>query len=76
MADCRGPPAIPATRARFEPNDVIVNENDVMVSESDVIWCCGDAGMVDVSVEECSKLIDQYEATEQGKVEQLMSIDG
>ena len=34
------------------------------------------AGMVDVSVEECSKLIGQYEATDQGKVEGLMSIDG
>ena len=32
--------------------------------------------MVDVSVEECSKLIGQYEATDQGKVEGLMSIDG
>ena len=29
-----------------------------------------------MSVEECSKLIGQYEATDQGKVEGLMSIDG
>ena len=32
--------------------------------------------MVDVRVEDCSKLIGHYEATDQGKVEGLMSIDG
>ena len=29
-----------------------------------------------MSVEQCSELIGQYEATDQGKVEGLMSIDG
>ena len=33
-------------------------------------------GMEDASIEYCSQLIGQYEATEQGKVEGLMSIDG
>ena len=32
--------------------------------------------MGDISVEECLKLIGQYEATDQGKVEGRMSIDG
>lgn len=32
--------------------------------------------MGDVSVEDCSNLIGQYEATDQGKAEGLMSIDG
>ena len=32
--------------------------------------------MDDVSVDDCSHLIGQYEATDQGKVEGLMSIDG
>ena len=44
------------------------HSNDVMMTSY--------PGLVDVSVEECSKLIGQYEATDQGKVEGLMSIDG
>ena len=48
----------------------LVNSNDVIYDVT--VY----TGMVDVSVEECSTLISQYEATDQGKVEGLMSIDG
>ena len=54
---------------------VIVNENICTYHSNDVMMTSY-PGLVDVSVEECSKLIGQYEATDQGKVEGLMSIDG
>ena len=34
------------------------------------------AGVDDASVDYCTQLIGQYEATDQGKFEGLMSIDG